>query len=205
MKPVHAPRQERSRKTFEALLDAAEALGVEKTYDQISVQEIASLAGFTVGAFYARFQSKSALLQALMNRYEAMVGLAQESIADVEADERLIGRLAASFVKAYSANSGRLRLLESAARTEDSIASKSERIRSTILDFVIETLERVYPLPRTDLETAALLLVLPLRELHFKKEFWPQQGADVELLTQRVVDAVVVFLDVRTAAARPSI
>ncbi len=199
MKTVPTPRQKRSQKTYEALLDAAEELGFDSTYDQISVQEISSRAGFTIGAFYARFRSKGALLQALMDRYEGMIDEARQELDAVAPDPELVGRLAALFSRAYTKHAGRFRLLESASRFDGDLASKGEAIRFKIIDFVIETLGRAYPLPRVDLEAAALMLILPLRELHFKREVWSQQGTDAAVLTERVVDAVIAFLKTRAA------
>jgi AcrR family transcriptional regulator len=200
MRITRPPRQERSRQTQEALLDAAEELGTAKPYDQISVQEIASKAGFTIGAFYARFPSKGALLRGLMDRYESMIDQARARLAAVDPDE-LVEQLAAALLAAYQADTGRMRLLESALHTDDSLASRFEATRAAVLEFIVDTLRRACPLPRQDLETAALLLVLPLRELHYKKEFWPKQGTRVETLTARVIEAVVAFLKTRHAAA----
>ncbi len=200
MELARTPRQERSRQTHEALIDAAEALGIEKTYDQISVQEIASRAGYTIGAFYARFPSKGALLHALMHRYETMIDESRGRLATFDSNDQLVSHLASAFVKAYRSHAGRFRLLESAVSTDSSLAAKAEEIRVAVLDFTIDTLGRAYPLPRHDLETAALLLVMPLRELHFKREFWPKKDADSAALTEGVVDAVVAFLKARTAA-----
>lgn len=197
MKATQPPRQERSRQTYEALLDAAEELGIDNTYDQISVQKIATHAGFTIGAFYARFPSKGALAMALMDRYEAMVEGSKAHLAAVDSNDQLVVYLASSLVKAYTSDTGRMRLLESALHADRMLASRFENLRVAILDFIVETLGRAYSLPRTDLETAALLLVMPLRELHFKREFWPKQGTDVAALTERVVDGVIVFLEAR--------
>lgn len=204
MKSTHTPRQERSRQTHEALLDAAEELGIEKTYEQISIQEIAAQAGFTSGAFYARFKSKRALLWALMDRYEAVVDSGRARLAAIESNDQLVAHVASLLVEAYKSDMGRMRLLESAVHADEALASKIEAIRRTILDFIIETLGRTYPLPRRDLETAALLLVMPLRELHFKREFWPEQSTSATALTECIVDAVSAFLNARSADAAKS-
>lgn len=71
---VRAPHQDRSRKTLERLLDAAEALLQERGFEAVSVAEIARAAGSSVGAFYARFRDKNGLLNHLHERFceEAM-------------------------------------------------------------------------------------------------------------------------------------
>lgn len=66
---LKAPLQDRSRKSLEALLAASEALlKEERDFDDLSVLEIAKRAGLSVGGFYARFPSKTALLPVLEER-----------------------------------------------------------------------------------------------------------------------------------------
>ena len=69
--PVRPPRQARARQTLERLLDATEAMLATRPFDAISVAEIVAAAGTSVGAFYARFRDKDALLPALYERYDA--------------------------------------------------------------------------------------------------------------------------------------
>lgn len=70
---MHAPQQERSRRTVEAILDAAEALLEKRRFEEISIAEIILQAGASTGSFYARFPSKEALLPALYARYDANI------------------------------------------------------------------------------------------------------------------------------------
>jgi AcrR family transcriptional regulator len=63
-------RQARSRATEERILGAVETLLADRPFDELSVAGIASVAGISVGGFYARFQGKEALLDALHRRYE---------------------------------------------------------------------------------------------------------------------------------------
>lgn len=52
----------------EALLDAAERLFLERGYANVSMQQIAEVAGFTKGATYYHFQSKEDLFLAVSKR-----------------------------------------------------------------------------------------------------------------------------------------
>jgi AcrR family transcriptional regulator len=65
------PQQNRSERTQERLLRAAEKLILEKGLGDASVPEIARRAGSSVGGFYARFPDKDALLRALEERFFA--------------------------------------------------------------------------------------------------------------------------------------
>jgi AcrR family transcriptional regulator len=59
---------------MERLLDAAEDLLGEKSFESITVQEIARRAGVTTGALYARFGGKAGLLRGLEARLHAAFG-----------------------------------------------------------------------------------------------------------------------------------
>lgn len=59
---VHSPQQARSRETMKAIVAAFLELARHRSYDEISVAEIAEAANISVGGFYARFESKDALI-----------------------------------------------------------------------------------------------------------------------------------------------
>jgi AcrR family transcriptional regulator len=65
------PQQPRSQETLERLCEAALRLLNEKSYEQITVEEIAKKAGSSVGGFYGRFADKQALFDYLYDRYES--------------------------------------------------------------------------------------------------------------------------------------
>ena len=71
--PLRDPVQARSKQTLERILDATEALLEERAFEAISVQSIVRKAGTSVGAFYARFRDKDALLPALYERYDRWI------------------------------------------------------------------------------------------------------------------------------------
>lgn len=66
---VKPPRQVRSQQTLERLLDAAEELILEKGPEGASVSGVAKRAKSSVGAFYARFEDKDALLRSVYDRF----------------------------------------------------------------------------------------------------------------------------------------
>jgi AcrR family transcriptional regulator len=66
---VTPPRQTRSHRTLARILDAAEAMFTERGYERTTVSEIAKAAGSSVGAFYARFPDKGALLRCVLDRF----------------------------------------------------------------------------------------------------------------------------------------
>ncbi len=66
---VRQPRQDRSRRTLEAVLDAAEALIAERGVEVLKLSDVSTRAGYTTGAIYARFRDKEALLHQLYDRF----------------------------------------------------------------------------------------------------------------------------------------
>ena len=66
---IRPPRQERSQKTLDRILDAAEALLMEKGFDEVTVADVVAHADSSVGAFYARFGDKDRLLFSLQERW----------------------------------------------------------------------------------------------------------------------------------------
>jgi len=65
---IRLPRQARTQRGLERLLDIAEILLRDKNFDDIHVREIALRADTSVAAFYRRFTDKDALLHALHER-----------------------------------------------------------------------------------------------------------------------------------------
>jgi AcrR family transcriptional regulator len=82
MELMGEPKQSRSEQTQERLLQAAEALILEKGLADASVPEIARRARSSVGGFYARFPDKDALLRALEERFFAEMLGRVEQLAD---------------------------------------------------------------------------------------------------------------------------
>ena len=59
-------RQKRSQKTYDALISTAFKLLEQREFDEISIADLAQKAGYSVGAFYARFKSKDELFDAML-------------------------------------------------------------------------------------------------------------------------------------------
>jgi len=70
----------------EAFVDAALKVIQAKGYEQLSVQDVIAEVGASKGAFFHYFDSKSALLAAIVDR---MVEVATRSVAPIAADPQL--------------------------------------------------------------------------------------------------------------------
>ncbi|MBC8720977.1 TetR/AcrR family transcriptional regulator [Paraburkholderia sp. 31.1] len=73
MKRQRLTREQSKDQTRERLLDAAQAIFMKKGFVAASVEDIAAAAGYTRGAFYSNFRSKTELFLELLRRdHEAM-------------------------------------------------------------------------------------------------------------------------------------
>jgi len=93
---VRPPQQARSRATLDRFVEAAVALVGERRFEDAPVAEIARRARASVGAFYARFPDKDALLE-FMN--ERMFHAGRESCDAFLAPDRWRGRGVAEVVE----------------------------------------------------------------------------------------------------------
>jgi AcrR family transcriptional regulator len=91
-------RQERSQRTLERLLDAAEAVIREKGFADAGVADIARRADCSVGTFYRRFRDKQALLHALDERFAEEF---RATMQDAVARERWQGAPIAEILAGY--------------------------------------------------------------------------------------------------------
>lgn len=81
---VRPPRQERSRSTFDAIVDAATVLCDGRDFSSVAVADICDKAGVSVSSFYARFEDRDALLQVLHERYLSRMFDAIDGGVDLE-------------------------------------------------------------------------------------------------------------------------
>ncbi|MEE2565498.1 TetR/AcrR family transcriptional regulator [Hyphobacterium marinum] len=70
---VKPAAQDRAKKTRDKLLAAFEALLKEKSFEAMSVADIAGRAGLSVGAVYRRFENKDAFIPAIFDLYRERV------------------------------------------------------------------------------------------------------------------------------------
>lgn len=134
-------KQERSRVSREALLDAFMELLAERPYADIAVADIARIAGLTTGAVYSRFGDKRGLATAAHERFarqaaetmEAWGARAQWTTADPLHIIRSWTRGAVNFCKMYRPLLS-LMMNDPAVRADyDALMGRPPRILSRLL------------------------------------------------------------------------
>lgn len=81
--PRKRPRQERSRVTYEAMLEACARLLREDGYDALTTTQVAERAGVGIGTVYEFFPNKEALVAALIE--QRVVRLVADAAAHLDA------------------------------------------------------------------------------------------------------------------------
>jgi len=85
-----AAKQRRSQITYDKLIAAGFRLLEQRELDAVPVAEIAERAGYSVGAFYARFKNKEDFHHALVRHHVAERLIALERILTEISDEELL-------------------------------------------------------------------------------------------------------------------
>jgi AcrR family transcriptional regulator len=81
---VRPPQQERSRASFERVLDAAQSLIEDGGYQGFTVAEVSRRARVSIGSIYARVPSKDALFHAVHERVMGEIAEAHTALAAPE-------------------------------------------------------------------------------------------------------------------------
>jgi AcrR family transcriptional regulator len=99
--PVRRIKQSRGRRTYDALIETGFKLLEQNDLESIPIAELAKVAGYSVGAFYARFTSKDEFFQAMIGHHlEQRVRARDRLLADAP-DDTLIDALIEDFVAYY--------------------------------------------------------------------------------------------------------
>jgi AcrR family transcriptional regulator len=162
-------RTEQRDQTRTRLLDAADAVFVERGFHAASVDEVAERAGFSKGAVYSNFENKDELFLAVLERRSESRALAIE--ADVPADQP-IGDQAIkagnAFFEVFLEQSQwsllQMEFAVYAARQphlRERFAARNRRMHSTITELIkrhLDALGLQAPLPEEDLATIVFAL-----------------------------------------------
>ena len=91
-------KQSRSKKTYDALIKTGFRLLKKRDFDSITVAELSQSAGYSVGAFYARFRSKDEFFDAMVAHHLRSRVAASERLFSTVHNDDLIDELIADIV-----------------------------------------------------------------------------------------------------------
>lgn len=174
-KLTFTPKQARSQQTQERLLRATRELLEETDFETLTIQQIATRAGCSVGTFYGRFKSKDAILPFLLEMHYAEM---EEEVDELFAEEKWRVAPLAKRVNAvvdYVASMAirqpgliRTLVLRNYQRPESiptSIRATAQRILTHLYDVVLGARKEIrHPSPKTAVEVGMLMAVTSFRE-----------------------------------------
>ena len=99
--PVRRIKQPRGRKTYDALIETGFKLLEHNDLESIPIVELAKAAGYSVGAFYARFRSKDEFFDAMIADHLEHRARARDHLLSNAPDHSLIDVLMNDFVAYY--------------------------------------------------------------------------------------------------------
>ena len=99
--PGLAIKQERGRKTYQALIAAGFKLLERREFESITIVDVSRVAGYSVGAFYARFKSKDEFFEAMIAHHIEERRVARTKLLDSAPRDELIPQLIEQLVDSY--------------------------------------------------------------------------------------------------------
>jgi len=177
-KSFRPPQQRRSAATLDRIVQAAEELLAERTFDEATVDDIVARASSSKGSFYSRFADKEALLAYLGGECVARAKatwaeqLGPEDHADEPLEdvlERFVGRL----LDEYRRAGGVMRALFLEARLspgsefEQMTDELDGHIRGALERFIASRSDVPHKSPRLAATTTMLMLDSAIREAVF--------------------------------------
>jgi AcrR family transcriptional regulator len=101
LSPDRRIKQQRGRKTYDALIETGFALLEHRELEAISIAELAKAAGYSTGAFYTRFRSKDEYFDALIAHHLERRREARDRLLATVPDDGLINALIEDLVQYY--------------------------------------------------------------------------------------------------------
>ena len=206
---VREPRQARSIDTYNRLLDAAEDILLTASFDDTPIASIAERADVTIGAFYARFRNKEALLRRLEERMsEDFLALNAESAGDLEHvtfDGMLLSHHR-RLISVYRRRRGIARALVLRSHTDAPLRRRIDKLNAQNLPAFAKAIRKRtrldHPHPDRAIEFALIAVRSICREVVLFRETWPGAApfSDDEL-ARELTRQFLNYLGIRTTSS----
>ena len=212
---VRAPKQDRSRASFERVLDAAAKLMVERGYAGFTLGDVVKRAKVSIGSIYGRVDSKDELIRAVQQRVMARMELEQaDMVTRLRRRALSLPDLISAIVKELASflqeNAAVLNSFIERARADNVVMLFGRQAYGhTLLDFKLLLLERRSEIRPADADHAAEVcfdVVYSALARHFGVGSIPGSASQGDLDTL-IVDLSAVCLAYLTGPqpARPHI
>ncbi len=206
---VHPPKQKRSRQTFEKLVSAAQDLILERGVEATTVHDIIDRAEVGVGAFYARFDGREALMGYMRERLwsEATQGW-DEFLDPPKWHDAPASGVVTGFVRILvvwndqHASMQRAYLVDALRHGDRDVLARMAELDNVIADRVTALLfQRAdqigHPKPVTATRLATLQLLATLRSRNLFATGEVEEGITSDALIDELTRAFLSYLEIR--------
>ena len=201
---ARAPKQGRSRQSFERIIEATIELLKERAYDQVTLAEICERAGVSTGSLYGRVAGKDELLRVVQVRFlerlnEQFTEEAQRIESEARGLEQIVPRVVAGLGTLLKENASVLRSFMLRAPADpliEAAGQKSAAEDSAKFTRLLElcSAEIRHPQPQRAIQSGMLLIYsTQARFLGLDSAGGQGQGSWEELLTD-LGDMMLAYL-----------
>ena len=206
--PRKTPRQERSRETVAAILDAAAQVFEAQGYDAGTTDRIAERAGVSVGTLYQYFPSKDAVLVRLAARHlDQATAFLDELMRQARLEQRpireLLERLVRAVVHEHRDGANLHRVLFEHGPMPAALAPHREEVDTKIRERVRELLLASPEVTVADLDCAAFLVVEVVDLTVHRYLLHSPETVSLDTFVANLVDMLVGYLTPRPPSDRP--
>lgn len=202
---VEPPKQDRSRRSYNRILEATAELLADRPFDDISIDEIVDRAGYTKGAFYHRFDGKATLLRHLIARLTTGALAAWDEFLDPAAWEDaplrdILDAYVHRLVAIYSRSTHLMRAFAREARwgDDDAIRATADELNRHVLTRLLALVEsrsdELADHARRDPEGAVRFWNVALTALLQSIYLWPDPTLDTDAAAHVVEERARVLL-----------
>ncbi|AUX21420.1 hypothetical protein SOCEGT47_019040 [Sorangium cellulosum] len=203
-KPRKEPRQARSRFLVETIVEAAARVFDAHGYDGANTNQIARIAGVSVGSVYQYFPNKDALVTALHERHVRHMLELIEQVDEATSGASLRAateRIVARSLELHRAEPRLAQLLHAELPTLEQRRALSAASQA-VFDRTRRLLSSHRPeIVQPDLELATYVVLRMFEELVHAAALDPPPGVDDDALRRAISDAILGYL---TGAATPA-
>lgn len=183
------PVQDRARRSYHRMIEATVELLADRSFDDITVDEIVARAGYTKGAFYHRFDDKASLLRHLLARLtegaaESWAEFLDPAVWAGSSLEAILDAFVDRLVAIYSRSTNLMRAFTREARwgEDPEVRATAASLNGAVVDglaaLLRERLDELAPEFRDDPDGAvrfwATTLIAALRTTYL----WPDPGIE---------------------------
>ena len=204
--PRKSPRQERSRRTVERILDAAAHVFHEQGYSAATTNDIADEAGVSIGSLYQYFPNKDALLVALTQQHieSATAGLV-DLLGQQHAGsgfEPILREVVDYLVQQHDLNELHVVVIHQAPRTSET-SVELDRAKAQLVDMAASLLASAVPDPHRRLLVARMVVATVDAGVHEVIIRQPS-GANREAAIDLTVSTALWIIEAETARRDPA-